>query len=45
MGLPEVEQKALQHGTLDVDVPDEAVLEALPEVDWSPQEERKAKWK
>jgi hypothetical protein len=45
MGIPEVDQKALKEGTLDTHVADEVVLEALPEVDWSPQEERKAKWK
>ena len=42
MGIPEIE---LIHGNLPPDVPDEVILESLPPVDWTPAEERKAKWK
>lgn len=45
MGLTETDQKALDAGVLSPDVSNDAVLEALPEVDWSPEEEKKAKWK
>lgn len=42
MGIPEIE---LIKGNLPPDVPDEVILESLPPVNWTPEEERKAKWK
>ena len=45
MGLTETDQKALSAGVLSPQVSNNEVLEALPEVDWSPAEERKAKRK